>query len=845
MFGPGLLAVITASALLALGEVDWQPNQVNTRICQWRQLRAAVLRDTVYLDGGNLWWQPGFADGSAGQVVNDGNPLGLIYTLNFSTPFNTTQNISAILGTLSKGGDGGSNLAPNYEDGALLGNNEEFFLYGGLLVRKQDFSEPPADTVLGYYGYRYGAPEEGFRPQFFNKDLGDNVTRYVAYGGAASAPSENLAWYFSGLRSHGRGPIYDMTSANATTAAIDVSNTLITLDMAEQQRETFTNTMLPSNIRGRANPEFVWVPIGQRGIVVALGGVVYPDFVYINGTSLNVTASESQSPEFMSTIDIYEVASGRWYRQRTTGGPGQLTRGCAVFARAQDGSSFNIYYYGGYDGLHQEQAFSDDVWVLSLPSFTWVQLVSSNVEGRAGHKCVMPYPDQMLVIGGYPSIASGGTLGCLRETIRVFNLSTGTWIDRYDPAVYSNYTVPSAVYNAIGGSGTGGATATTPSPSGWDSDELASVFATQYPMSKITAYYPYASVGPANNTNPNVPAPSAQDEGGGVPSYLPPVLGVVLGVVFLTVVAVLILLWRRRRYLRRSTMSEAETEDTNGHRIKSWLRGQPSEVKAPTITSYDYTPPSSTDVDTLGVPQLSIAEMMNTEVHAPVELPDNSPPAELHDNPLSRAAAAAAASHNSNNTFSDPSMQQTDHRPFSHPTPPPIPHDESPILHRPDSDALGRAPTTTATSAGTSPTGTSPTGTTAATSAGGAGAVRSKVLSGVSNLSERDRAHLRQISDTTVSSVTTAGPSAVGGPGGAIVEPIRSGTIVESPAVVSPPTATGDAPDYLSARSVSGMGSASGQQASPLRRSVFSEDISGSEEDGGQQGGSGNSGRKG
>lgn len=312
--------------------------------------------------------------------------------------------------------------------------------------------------------------------------------------------------------------------------------------------------------------------------------------------------------------------SGKWYRQPTTGGPGQITRGCAVVARAQDGSSFNIYYYGGYDGLHQGQAFSDDVWVLSLPSFTWVKLASSTVEGRAGHKCVMPYPDQMLVIGGYPSF-QGAVPGCLQETIRVFSLSTGKWLDRYDPALYSNYTVPSAVRDKIGGSGTGGATATSPSPS-WGATELAGIFGSQYPMSKITTYYPYASVGPTNNTNPNAPVPTVESSGGGVPSYLPPVLGVVLGLVFLTMVAVLILLWRRRRLLRRGgTMSEAGTEDSNGNRITSWLRGQPSEVKAPTVTTAsDYSPVSTTDVDSVGVPPRSIAEMMNTEVNAPVEL---------------------------------------------------------------------------------------------------------------------------------------------------------------------------------------------------------------------------------
>ncbi|KAK3898113.1 hypothetical protein C8A05DRAFT_38314, partial [Staphylotrichum tortipilum] len=613
MLGPAFLAV-AAAASLVLGEATWQPNQVNTRICQWQQLRASVLRDTVYLDGGSLWWQPGFADGSAGRPVNDNNRAGFIYTLNFSTPFNTTQNISTILGNLATGGGDTNNRAPNFEDGALLGNNEEFFLYGGLTQRTAAVVDPPGDSVLCYEKYQYG-PVRTFSPNFVDKPLGAGVTRYVAHGGAASAPSENLAWYFSGMRSANFGPIYTKGSANKSNGALYTSDTLITLDMAHQQQEKFSNRTLPKEIPGRANPELVWVPVGQRGILVALGGVVYPDFVNYTGNSANETASQLQSPEFMSTIDIYDVAGDKWYRQTTTGGPGQLTRGCAVVARAQDGSSFNIYYYGGYDGINQDQSFSDDVWVLSLPSFTWVKLASSGVEGRAGHKCVMPYPDQMLVIGGYPSF-QGAVPGCLRETIRVFSLSTGKWLDRYDPAVFDNYTVPSAVVEKIGGSGTGGATATTPKPS-WGATQLAGIFGAQYPVTKITTYYPYASVGPTNNTNPNVPQPRVESQGGGLPSYLPPVLGVVLGLVFLTMVAVLILLWRRRRLLRGGTVSEVGTEDTNGNRIASWLRGQPTEAKSPTLaSSSDYSPVSSTDVDSsiaAPPPTRSIAEMMNTE----------------------------------------------------------------------------------------------------------------------------------------------------------------------------------------------------------------------------------------
>ncbi|KAH6855680.1 hypothetical protein B0I37DRAFT_402400 [Chaetomium sp. MPI-CAGE-AT-0009] len=880
MFGPGLLAVLTVSASGALGQAEWQPNQINTRICQWEQLRATVLRDTVYLDGGNLWWQPGFADGSRGQPIDDTNPLGHIYMLNFSKPFDTNQNISAILDVLDTGG---ANRAPTYEDGALLGNDAEFCLYGGMMARPIAASEPPGNTVLCYEKYQYG-PERTFTPGFVNKDLPENMTRYIAYGGAASAPSENLAWYFSGLRSASKGKIYKPgSSSNGSFDAVHVSDTLITLDMERQRFETFKNETLPPGIPGRANPELVWVPVGRRGILVALGGVVYPDFANANRTSTNETASISQSPGFISTIDIYDVASGQWHRQKTTGGPSeQLTRGCAVVARAQDGSSFNIYYYGGFDGLHSMEPFSDDVWVLSLPSFTWVKLASGGTDGRAGHKCVTPYPDQMLAIGGYHALSSS-TLNCLDETIRVFNLSSGKWLSRYDPAVYAEYTVPGAVVDKIGGSGTGAATARAPSPS-WDSAELAGIFEEEYPMSKITTYYPYASIAPVNNTNPDVPPPEEEDDGGGLPSYLPPVLGVVLGLVFLTMVAVLILLWRRRRLLRRNgTASEAGTEDTNGNRIASWLRGQPTEVKTPTITnSSEYLAVSSEDrasVSVSGAPPVSIAEMMDTGVPI-AELPDTSPRAELHSAALSpTAAAAATASLNNNTSYS--STHQTDHAssPSPQSTPPPIPQDnESPIFYRPDSDALGRGPTTASATA--SPTGTSPvhgTGTGTGTTAGRTGSGRSnKVLSGISNLSERDRAHLRQISDTTVSSVTTApgaggavaggngngngnghvtnerermlsgvsafssaGTSGIYGGGGGGDGGVGGAMVVESPAVVSPPTATagpGEGADYLSARPLAGQG----QQGpgSPLRRSVFSEDISGGRRAGRRRGGS-------
>lgn len=227
--------------------------------------------------------------------------------LNFSTPFNTTQNISAILGTLATGGGGDNSRAPTYVDGALLGNDDEFFLYGGLPPYNNASTPPPGNEALVYYKYQRGSPEQVFTSGFVDQDLGPNVTRYIVYGGAASAPSENLAWYFSGLRSPSGGPIFSPdTLAPASTYPVNVSNTLITLDLAKQQKEIFDNGTLPSSVLGRANPELVWVPVGPRGILVALGGVVYPDYATPadEGVSANATASVRTLKAFLTSRNL-------------------------------------------------------------------------------------------------------------------------------------------------------------------------------------------------------------------------------------------------------------------------------------------------------------------------------------------------------------------------------------------------------------------------------------------------------------------------------------------------------------------------------------------------------------
>lgn len=185
----------------------------------------------------------------------------------------------------------GISTEPNYYDGGMLANNAEFFLYGGALFGDDTlYDAPTGDAVLGYRRYAYGPEKPLWQKGFTGGHLDDGVTRYVAYGAAVNAPPEDKAWYFSGLTSPTRGPIIQ-NSPDASTKAANISNTLIGLDMAAQLEEKWSNTTLPERIKGRSNSEVVWVPVGKQGILVVLGGVVYPEWATNGHKSENETAS--------------------------------------------------------------------------------------------------------------------------------------------------------------------------------------------------------------------------------------------------------------------------------------------------------------------------------------------------------------------------------------------------------------------------------------------------------------------------------------------------------------------------------------------------------------------------
>jgi hypothetical protein len=199
----------------------------------------------------------------------------------------------------------------------------------------------------------------------------------------------------------------------------------------------------------------------------------------------------------MNVIDVFDIATSTWYKQSTSGKqPKYRVNPCAVVAAAADGSSYNIYMFGGQNlQPAKEQTQYDDMWILSVPSFTWIEVDMSTQSvpyARAGHTCHI-WDSQMIVIGGYV----GQELSCDSPGIYVFNMSSLEWSDQFTAltgqralqafdgsensgnplAQQANqrgfdakaglegsygYNVPEPVQSVIGGKATGGATLTAP-----------------------------------------------------------------------------------------------------------------------------------------------------------------------------------------------------------------------------------------------------------------------------------------------------------------------------------------------------------------------------------------------
>ena len=143
------------------------------------------------------------------------------------------------------------------------------------------------------------------------------------------------------------------------------------------------------------------VPFGPNGLVAIFGGETSNSSSYATG----------DNERTMNMITLVDPVTNQWYQQNTTGGPAPLGRSKFCHVGVGDPraltnsnpsiSTYEIFMYGGYGGvLGSEAEQFDELWVLSLPAFTWQQLDSSHKSARIGHTCHLVGKRQLLSIGG-------------------------------------------------------------------------------------------------------------------------------------------------------------------------------------------------------------------------------------------------------------------------------------------------------------------------------------------------------------------------------------------------------------------------------------------------------------
>jgi hypothetical protein len=101
------------------------------------------------------------------------------------------------------------------------------------------------------------------------------LTRYLTNGASISVPSENMGFYFGGMRGADWGRI-NVGDGSANTSA----STLISVNLTAMGEQVWDNTTLPDDVLTRANAEIVWLPVSTQGILVAVGGVKYPSSLF-------------------------------------------------------------------------------------------------------------------------------------------------------------------------------------------------------------------------------------------------------------------------------------------------------------------------------------------------------------------------------------------------------------------------------------------------------------------------------------------------------------------------------------------------------------------------------------
>jgi hypothetical protein len=161
-----------------------------------------------------------------------------------------------------------------------------------------------------------------------------------------------------------------------------------------------TNTTVGDNYTGGVNQMggMLYIPnFGNNGILLVVGGDQFGKYSPYSSALLS-----------FSTVAVYDIASGNWYDQETSGDVPEGRKEYCCAGIASTNNTYEIFIYAGWNGnLGPLSVPYDQAFVLSLPAFRWFSAPYPAAHPRHAVSCVPVGGGQIMTVGGVDTTQSG------------------------------------------------------------------------------------------------------------------------------------------------------------------------------------------------------------------------------------------------------------------------------------------------------------------------------------------------------------------------------------------------------------------------------------------------------
>ncbi|KAG0644249.1 hypothetical protein HOY80DRAFT_165609 [Tuber brumale] len=517
---------------------------------------SAVVNSTIYTIGGTaIYWTPKLTPSS---IVSDNN--NSVYILKTANSFLRALDLSKPVDFEAEFSDTSEVISelpfeiPHAKLGAAWADQNTIYYWGGDLVdepvyldgafqnRTREWVDP-----MKYYTYNLSQPRGSgmWETVSISSARGsDTLTSSLAYGESTYSGEARKGFYFGGVVS--RSELKNIDGSNGTRTGtggfLYEVNSMVVFDAVTN---VWRNQTIISDLNYFRNGAMVYVAgVGEKGILVRMGGTHYSEFVSF------------------STVYVYDIASGSWYRQPTTSKtntfPETRNSFCAGAVASPDKTSFTIYIYGGSDNY----SYRESTWALTMPYFHWVPVGSTGApeHGRTATTCQTIGGQLVMVRGRGNQKNRGDTNG----GTYFYDMTNLTWSLKYQP---SEYRVPKTIYDVIGGNGQGGATITSPVDDRSYIEGLGKLFAAAANRANSPSPNNGSSNSAGGGSSSSAGGGSSSSTGGGISHSTGSIVGGVIGGITALAAIVAGILTLLRHYRRSADVAKEREARAGGMEV--------------------------------------------------------------------------------------------------------------------------------------------------------------------------------------------------------------------------------------------------------------------------------------